>query len=221
MGTALPKQFLPLADRPILIRTLEAFWRFQDTLPIALVLPTSDFDLWEGLASTWLSPSHQAQLLLCEGGNSRCHSVYNGLQRLYQHIEKPSTCWAAIHDGVRPFVSTALLAEAYESAQTQGASVACVPVKATLRRKGSLGNSQTVDRSEYFEVQTPQTFRLDLIHQAFLKRPHDNFTDDASLYQDSGGELAICQGSYDNIKVTTPEDLELGELILKRLAGGP
>ena len=77
MGTALPKQFLPLADRPILIRTLEAFWRFQDTLPIALVLPTSDFDLWEGLASTWLSPSHQAQLLLCEGGNSRCHSVYN------------------------------------------------------------------------------------------------------------------------------------------------
>jgi 2-C-methyl-D-erythritol 4-phosphate cytidylyltransferase len=131
-------------------------------------------------------------------------------------VEEPSTYLVAIHDGVRPFVGPDLLARAYDSAAAHGASVAGVPVTHSLRQQLPQGGSQPVDRSEFVEVQTPQTFRLDLILQSYAQHPDAAFTDDASLYQADGHQVFICQGAYHNIKLTTPEDLLVGEGILKR-----
>lgn len=216
MGSNIPKQFLPLAGKPILLRTLDAYWVYDQDLSIVLVLPQSDLSYWEEISGKYLSPSQIGKLTVCTGGASRCESVFNGLSQLHSQVEYPSSCWVAIHDGVRPFVSSQILKEAFDMAHQKGASVACVPVKSSLRKKASSGQSVPVNRADILEVQTPQTFRLDNIYQAFLQRSHDNFSDDASLYQEAGHEVFVCAGSYDNIKITTPEDLELGELILKR-----
>ena len=216
MGSDIPKQFLPLAGKAILLRTLDAYWTYDSSLVIVLVLPESDISYWEKISSQSLSPSQLKQIRVCTGGRTRCQSVFNGLTTLHKQVKEPGTCWVAIHDGVRPFVSAEVLEEAYEVAKKKGASVACVPVKSSLRKKDATGQTIPVDRSEMLEVQTPQTFRLDYIYQAFLNRGHDDFSDDASLYQEAGNEVYVCTGSYDNIKITTPEDLELGELILRR-----
>lgn len=216
MGSDIPKQFLPLVGRPILLRTLDAYWAYDPKLVIVLVLPDSDISYWKEIASQFLSVSQLEQVKVCTGGITRCQSVFNGLTTLHGLVKEPDSCWVAIHDGVRPFVSVAVLEEAYETAKQKGASVACIPVKSSLRKKDASGQTIPVDRSEMLEVQTPQTFRLDHIYEAFLNRVHDNFSDDASLYQQAGNEVYVCMGSYDNIKITTPEDLELGELILRR-----
>lgn len=217
MGTELPKQFLALAGKPILIHTLERFLNFDPTLQLVLVLPEEHLEYWEGISRTFLTKTSFFQRLeTCKGGPSRTESVFNGLLCVRDRLRADEECLVAIHDGVRPFIQEGILQKAYELAEAKGASVVCVPVKSSMRERLKSGKSQAVDRSRFFHVQTPQTFQLSSIIEAFENRPHNAFTDDASLYDNFGGHVAICEGSYDNIKITTPEDIEMGESILRR-----
>ncbi|MDX2283729.1 MAG: 2-C-methyl-D-erythritol 4-phosphate cytidylyltransferase [Bacteroidia bacterium] len=215
MGGDLPKQFLPLGGVPILVRTVQAFLNWDPDIRIALVLPEPHIPYWQPLAAEWLGAS-QARVQTCAGGAARTASVDAGLRLIRSQLSGP--CLVAVHDGVRPFVDAELLRQAFEAAAEHGASVACVPVKATLRETLPGGLSRTVDRSRYLEVQTPQTFSLDALLDCFARRPHDQFSDDAGLYESFGHAVAVCPGSYDNIKITTPEDLAVGENILRRRA---
>lgn len=220
MGASQPKQFLPLNGKPILIHTLERFLNWHPQMEVALVLPNAHMETYQRLADKHLLKGLRDRIHLCEGGSSRTASVWSGLSFLQKHVEKPGNYLVGIHDGVRPFVPEEVLKNAYELAAKEGASVVCVAVKASLRKRQGERNSVPVDRSEYVEVQTPQVFRLEKICHAFEVRPHDLFTDDASLYQSQGNAVAISEGSYDNIKITTPEDLAVGAEILRRQKNG-
>ncbi|RMG68337.1 MAG: 2-C-methyl-D-erythritol 4-phosphate cytidylyltransferase [Bacteroidetes bacterium] len=216
MGAGVPKQFLPLGGKPILVHTLRRFLAFDPGLLIVLVLSEDSFNHWQHLGPRHLSEDDLGRISLCPGGESRTQSVFMGLQRLAAQVRDPADCLVAIHDGVRPFATEALIAGTYRQTTPDEGAVACVPVKASLRRQAPYGKSQAVDRSQYLEVQTPQTFVLSQILAAYRQRPHDAFSDDASLFEAQGGRIRICEGSYDNIKITTPEDLFVGERILAR-----
>ncbi|MDW3647691.1 MAG: 2-C-methyl-D-erythritol 4-phosphate cytidylyltransferase [Bacteroidia bacterium] len=216
MGSEIPKQFLLLGDKPILIHTLLRFLAHDPELILSLVLPKDQLAVWEEFSVKYLSFDQIARIIVGEGGASRTESVHQGLLRLERHFDSLEEVWVAIHDGVRPFVKDEVIKHAFELAKEKGASLVCVPVKSSMREIHEAGKSRAVDRSRFYHVQTPQTFSLTAILQAFVQRPHNNFTDDASLYDDFGGSVAICEGSYDNIKITTPEDIALGESILKR-----
>ncbi len=216
MGSSRPKQFLLLGGKPILIHTLERYLSLAEDLPIQLVLPLKDIAFWEEEAPQWLTSTQISRISVCAGGVTRTDSVLNGLEALYDHLYPPENYWVAIHDGVRPFIEAKNLLAAYEAAFTHGASVACVPVKSSMREQLEDGSSQAVDRTRFYHVQTPQIFRLDEILMAYENRPEGTFTDDASLFQATGGKVVICEGSYDNLKITTPEDLLIAEQILSR-----
>jgi 2-C-methyl-D-erythritol 4-phosphate cytidylyltransferase len=215
MGASIPKQFMGLGGKPILVRTVQKFLSWSAQLKVTLVLPKAHFQTWEEIASSHLSGELLDRVQLCAGGKSRTESVSNGLNNLRSRFENPSKVLVAIHDGVRPFVTSEVIRQAFEDAETYGASVVCVPVKASLRKKTNDNQSMAVDRSPFFEVQTPQTFRLEAIFEAYQNLPEEiNFTDDASVYEWKGGKVKITGGSYDNIKITTPEDIFVGEKIL-------
>ena len=216
MGSEIPKQFLLLGDKPILIHTLIRFLDHDSDLILSLALPKDHLPVWEEFSVKYLSAEQMGRIIVGEGGATRTESVHQGLLRLEQHFDSLDDTWVAIHDGVRPFVKEAVIENAFEIAKEKGASLVCVPVKSSMREIHEPGKSRAVDRSRFYHVQTPQTFSLAEILQAFAQRPHNDFTDDASLYDDFGGSVAICEGSYDNIKITTPEDIALGESILNR-----
>ncbi|MEM6261289.1 MAG: 2-C-methyl-D-erythritol 4-phosphate cytidylyltransferase [Bacteroidota bacterium] len=215
MKASLPKQFLKLQGRPILIHTLKRFLSFDAQLAVILVLGRGFEPFWEE-AIVHLTAEEAARIHVCAGGKDRTNSVANGLETLEKLVVSPNNFWVAIHDAVRPFVTHAMIQTAFEAAEKTGAAVCCVPVKSSLRQKTEDG-SQPVDRSQFFHVQTPQTFHLASILTAYTQRPHDLFTDDASLFQAHGRAVEICEGSYDNLKITTPEDL----LIAEKLLAGP
>lgn len=214
MGADMPKQFLLLEGKPILVHTLKAFLHLDPELTVALVLPTMHLETWKQMAPSYLEAGLRNRILLCEGGDSRTASVHAGLKRLEETVKQVAHTLVAIQDGVRPFSPSSSIRESFRLAETHGAAVTCVPVKASIRQRQPDGSTEAVDRSDYLEVQTPQTFRLDHILDAYARRPHDAFTDDASLYEAMIGAVAICEGSYDNIKITTPEDLFVAKRIL-------
>ena len=216
MGSNIPKQFLELKGKPILVHTVEKFLNFSDELKVALVLPETHFETWKKLSGPFLTPEQQSRVKLCAGGNSRTESVYKGLRTLLNWLGEDADAYVAIHDGVRPFVSHTVMENTFKDARQYGASVVCVPVKASLREKTGAASSQAVDRSRFFEVQTPQTFSLKAIIDAYDNRPEGIYTDDASVFQAVGGNVHITEGIYDNIKITTPEDMFVGEKILER-----
>lgn len=215
MGSATPKQFLELQGVPVLVHTLKSFLTYDASMPIVLVMHAASQDAWRTIAHKHLTAEELGRIKVCDGGAERSDSVHNGLKALASILPKDQY-WVAIHDAVRPFVTHNMLDKAYNTAKAQGASVCCVAVKSSIRQKTEAG-SKAVDRSEFFHVQTPQTFEFNALLHTYEKRPHNRFTDDASLYESSGKPVAICAGSYDNIKLTTPEDLFVAEKILKRL----
>lgn len=213
-GADRPKQFVPLAGKPILVHTLERFLRYSDSLRIVLVLPVAYISYWQAEQTQYLSPEDCKRITLAPGGNTRTGSVYNGLKALGQHIGIPTeNQLVAIQDAVRPFANPELLTDAFASAAEHGSGIAAVPSKSSLRRKTDTG-SVAVDRSEYYAVQTPQVFQLPLLWDSYQRLAHKSFTDDASLVEAAGHPVHLVMGSYDNLKITTPEDLALAELIL-------
>lgn len=219
MGGVLPKQFMLLNYLPILVLTIRRFRFVQEDMPIVIVMHEAYLDHWEQLAQQYLSEKEKENLYVCKGGKERIHSVYKGLSFLKENILGNHNALVAIHDAVRPFVNAAIIQECFEKALEFGAAAPCLPVKFSLRKivTNEYGESTVpVPRAEYMEVQTPQTFLFSALWDCFEERKHDDYTDDASLFQDvSGKNIAIVRGDYHNIKVTTPEDMLLGEIILR------
>lgn len=204
MGAELPKQFLPLRGEPVLMHTLRQF--APEVEELILVLPADQQGLWQELCT-----QHQFTLphRIADGGATRFESVRSGLSKL------PEQGLVAIHDGVRPLVSRALIRRTFEVAETSGAALPACPVTDSLRLLGKEGASEAVERARYRAVQTPQTFDLSRLHRAYEQPFSPLFTDDASVYEASHlGAITLVEGEETNIKLTTPRDLLLADLLL-------
>ncbi len=206
MGTSLPKQYLPLAGKPVLMHTLEKFFSADPSLLLILVLPKEDFEYWNSLcvSHAFVLP-HQ----LVAGGESRFQSVKNGLMALpFQEG------LVAIHDGVRPFVSEKVIQNSFELAAEKGSAIPVVALKDSLRKVETSGESSFQDRAHFRLVQTPQTFQLKPLLKAFAVEELAIFTDDATVYEHQGWEISLIEGNPENIKLTTPEDLAFAEYLV-------
>lgn len=204
MGGELPKQFLPLCGKPVLMRTLELFE--GEVSRIILVLPEDHIPFWQELCQKYhFTLPHTVAL----GGETRFHSVRSGLSHL------PQEGLVAVHDGVRPLASRVLIRRSFEEAERSGAALPACPVTDSLRLRQDEGKSEAVDRSRYVAVQTPQSFDLGRLRQAYEQAYSPLFTDDASVYEAASlGAITLVAGEETNIKLTTPRDLLLAELLL-------
>lgn len=212
MLAAIPKQFLLLAGKPMLMHTIDVFRTVDAELQILLVLPNNQIEEWTELCKKYNYSSLRVQIVV--GGNSRFESVTNGLSAINGDLGV-----VAVHDGVRPLVTTAIIKESFTIALQNGNAVAAVALKDSIRQ--ITGNeNKAVDRNDFQLIQTPQTFTLELLKTAYKNaNPITVFTDDASVAESMGKKITLFNGSYDNIKITTPEDLMLAEAIIKnRLA---
>ena len=204
MGGYIPKQFLPVGGKPVLMRTIEAFYAFDTSIHIILVLPVGQQAYWKELCVTYHFTLHHD---LANGGETRFHSVKNGLAYV------KGAGLVGVHDGVRPFVSREVIVRCYEAAQSKKAVVPVVDVVETVRHLTELG-SETVPRSDYKLVQTPQVFDAQLLKDAYCQGYTDAFTDDASVVEAMGKEVYLVQGNRENIKLTTPFDLRIAEILI-------
>jgi len=210
MGTDISKQFLPLCGKEILTHTVEVFEKADRIRDIVLVTGTDSLKdvqdmVWE---YGW-----QKVISVVAGGKERQDSVWNGLQAVSEDTEI-----VLIHDGVRPFVTEEILDLSIETAVEMGGCAAGVPAKDTIKVCNSENIAvDTPDRSTLWQIQTPQTFRKELIVKAYEQAKAEGFvgTDDASLAENSGYSVKVIMGSYRNIKITTKEDLLIGEAFLK------
>lgn len=214
-GSAVPKQFLALAGVPVFVHTVRRFLDFAPHLRVVVVLPQAHLPTGQALLQQHLTSSMLARVRGTTGGATRTASVTAGLREAAHWLPKAEHAQAlvAVQDAVRPFAHHPMLQASFASASQHGSGVAAVPSKSSLRRRTPTG-SLAVDRSEYFAVQTPQTFRLPELLTACLAPPPGEFTDDASLMEAAGHNIHLVPGGYDNIKITTPEDLILAELFL-------
>lgn len=205
MQSNTPKQYLLLAGKPVLMHTIEAFIQYSQQVKIILVLPESTQGYWNNLCTTH-EFSHPIEIV--NGGSTRSESVINGLSAIKNHESL-----VAIHDGVRPLVEPEIIGASYKLAQIHGSAIAATKLKESLRMVDE-GASQSIDRAKYRSVQTPQTFKTTLIKAAYANLKSDlEFTDDASVAEKDGLKITLFDGSYENIKITTTEDLLFAESI--------
>lgn len=198
MGGDIPKQFLPVGGKPILMRTIDRFLQYDEKMQVVLVLPESQQDYWRTLCDEY----HFSQpYTLANGGETRFHSVKNGLVKV-----APDALLIGVHDGVRPFVSLDTIRATYDEASRSEAVVPVIEVVETVRHLVD-GKSITVPRSDYRLVQTPQVFSASLLRQAYEQPYTDFFTDDASVVERLGHPVTLVPGNRENIKITTPFDL--------------
>ena len=234
MGSDIPKQFLPIGGKPVLMRTLERFREYSPTLQIILVLPKAQQDYWKQLCEEY---HFNVEYQLADGGETRFHSVQNGLALIPDDAEGV----VGVHDGVRPFPSIEVIRNCYETAREKKAVIPVIPVVETLRQiisKDDRTNrtaeqteeggkvlqsyspcnkiSQTVPRNEYRLVQTPQTFDIQLLKAANRQPYNDGFTDDASVVESYGHVITLVEGNRENIKITTPFDITIAEALLQK-----
>ncbi|GHM99121.1 2-C-methyl-D-erythritol 4-phosphate cytidylyltransferase [Cytophagales bacterium WSM2-2] len=201
----LPKQFIELNGKPILLYTLEAFFNYSDKIAVVLVLPEDDFEKWNSICKKF---NVNLPITIQKGGETRFQSVKNGLSRM------DGEGLVAIHDGVRPLVSSDLIGASFRLAAVHGSAVAAVRLKESIRVTDQ-DNTRAVDRALYKLIQTPQTFNLQLIKKAYETKEDPSLTDDASVAERSGHKISLFEGSYQNIKITTPEDLVVVEALMK------
>lgn len=204
MGSDIPKQFLPLRGRPVLMHTIDVFRRTYPDIHIILVLPREQQDYWRQLCG---QHDYDVELCVADGGETRFHSVHNGLSM----IPDDARGVVGVHDGVRPFVSPEAIRRCFEAAEEFGAVVPVVPVVETVRQVLADGSSMTVDRNAYRLVQTPQTFDIQLLKKAYGQPFDPFFTDDASVVEAMGHPIKLVEGNNENIKLTNPADLKLAE----------
>ena len=210
MGTDISKQFLPLCGKEILTHTVEVFEKADRIRDIVLVTGTDSLQDVQDMVREY---GWQKVISVVAGGKERQDSVWNGLQAISEDTEI-----VLIHDGVRPFVTEGILDLSIETAVEMGGCAAGVPAKDTIKVCNSENIAvDTPDRSTLWQIQTPQTFRKELIVKAYEQAKAEGFvgTDDASLAENSGYSVKVIMGSYRNIKITTKEDLLIGEAFLK------
>jgi 2-C-methyl-D-erythritol 4-phosphate cytidylyltransferase len=187
------------------MHTLNAFYEYSPEINIVLVLPEDDFAIWNELCELH---NYRKPLILERGGETRFQSVRNGLAKIHDEG------LVAIHDGVRPLVSKNIIAASFRLAAVHGSAVATVRLKDSIRMTDQ-DTTRAMDRSRFRIVQTPQTFRISLIKEAYQIKEDPSLTDDASVAEKSGHIISLFEGSYENIKITTPEDLVIAEALWK------
>lgn len=208
MGGDLPKQFLPLAGKPVLMHTIERFRAYSHELGIILVLPHSQQEYWRQLCA---KHNFNIEHTVVDGGETRFHSSKNGLAAVPDDADGV----VGIHDGVRPFVSVEVIERSFETARKHGAALPVMPVTDTLRYIADGNGGHNVQRGDYRTVQTPQAFDIQSLKRAFNVDYSDAFTDDASVAEAAGMEVTMVDGNRENIKLTTPFDLKLAELLCR------
>jgi len=231
MGGDLPKQFIPLQGRPVLMHTMEIFHRLDATIDIVLVISEAYASYWDMLCKELHFYIPHRKVF---GGETRFHSVRNGLLSLPAPPETTSFSQAfptssdapvspaspitqpliAVHDGVRPFVSPAVISACFEKAEAYGAAIPVIPMIDTVRVIQGEGN-RAFDRTRLRVVQTPQVFHANILRKAY-RQPYDAlFTDDASLVEASGYPIYLVEGNYENIKITTPVDIQYAKFLIE------
>jgi 2-C-methyl-D-erythritol 4-phosphate cytidylyltransferase len=205
MGSDLPKQFMLLEDKPVLMRTISCFLQYDSSITVVVVLPELQISYWKELCEKYsFHTAHQ----VVKGGDTRFMSVKNGLEAVNDAV------LVAIHDGVRPLVSQNTIDRCFGMAAKSGSAIPVLPVKETLRT-GTLENSKTVDRSGYYSVQTPQVFRTEIIRESYAQDWNDSFTDDASVVEKKGFHVMMVSGNPENLKITHPIDLLIASEYIK------
>lgn len=209
MGQQLPKQFLELAGKPILMHTIEKFYNTSPEFKIILALPENQFDYWEELCYKYEFTKIPHQLVA--GGKTRFDSVKNALKLVTE------SGIVAIHDGVRPLVSTQTITNCIAAAQINGNAIPVVDVVDSLRFVSKQENTnKAVPRSCYKNVQTPQCFKTEIIVKAYQQDFDESLTDDASVVEKLGFSIHLVDGNIENIKITSPIDIALAEVLMKK-----
>lgn len=203
MGGDVPKQFQLLGNQPVLMHTLQRFADDCKDLQMILVLPQEQIEYWSDLGEKY---HFGVEHWIVAGGETRFHSVQNGLAQIPDDAEGV----VAVHDGVRPLVSREVIGKCFEEARRKKAVVPVVPVVESLRHV----SNGAVPRADYRLVQTPQTFNIQLLKQAYRQPYSKDFTDDASVVEAFGHPISMVEGNRENIKLTTPFDLRIAETLL-------
>lgn len=210
MGAEMPKQFLPISQKPILLRTVEQFYSYDPTLKIIVVLPYDQREMWNDILQKFrCKVTHETVV----GGNERFFSAQAGVIRAKRTAEPNDLI--AIHDGVRPFVSFDTIERCFESAKEFGTGIAYRPMTDSLRQMDEAGGNRAVDRSRYAAIATPQAFRAEVVIESYKQPYKATFTDDASVVENAGFPIRLVESNMENIKITTPIDLLTANAILK------
>ncbi len=204
MGSNVPKQFLVLKNEPVIMHTIRKFYNWDNRCEIVLVLPFSQKTYWENLVKEY---NFNIPVLVTSGGNTRFHSVKNGLSKTSGDV-------IGIHDGVRPLVSEETIINCFDVAKKEGNATPCLPINDSLRIVENNAN-RTVDRSKFYKIQTPQVFQRSVLLKAFEQEFAEEFTDDASVVEKTGEVIQLIKGNEENIKITRPFDLKIAEVFLK------
>lgn len=204
MGSEIPKQFLLLNGKAIILHTIDKFKQALPQARLVLVLPKDEVQRWNNLAKD----TPYAEIEIAIGGKSRFDSVKAGLQLIDEGL-------VAVHDAVRPLVSKKTIQNAFKTAAEKDSAIPVFPLKDSIRKvEGE--NSKSLNRLEYVLVQTPQCFNVTLLKEAYNLDFSDSFTDDASVFEAAGNSVNLIPGNEANIKITSPEDLKVAEVLLKR-----
>ncbi len=203
MGGEIPKQYQELEGKPIIIHTLQQFYRFDPLMDVVVVMAQKHRNLWNAMAT------HHAEISrvkLAIGGVTRFHSVQNGIQLIKDGVI------VGIHDAVRPFVSLETLERCYNTANKSGSAIPVIDMDESVRMLKENNSSVHMDRSTLKRVQTPQVFRSEMIKEAYKLTDDHSFTDDASVFESHFEKVTLVEGNRQNIKITTPTDLQLASL---------
>jgi 2-C-methyl-D-erythritol 4-phosphate cytidylyltransferase len=204
MGSELPKQYLELAGKPVLMRTLERFKAFDESIELITVLPENQLLFWAELQKKY---SFDIPHTIVKGGKARFYSVRNGLN----FVDVPGL--VAIHDGVRPFVSIDTIKRCFQMAEKLGNAIPVIPPTDSMRMVTETG-TVPVNRLKVKIVQTPQVFNAEIIKKAYRQDYLPEFTDDATVLEKTGVKINLIEGNRENIKITTPEDLVISSALL-------
>ncbi|MEN8155801.1 MAG: 2-C-methyl-D-erythritol 4-phosphate cytidylyltransferase [Bacteroidota bacterium] len=205
MGGAIPKQYLDLAGKPLILHTLERFFQFDSDMKVVLVMAKVHRKFWDVIT---MSYDQGTGIVVAPGGETRHDSVKNGLQFIEDGMV------VGIHDAVRPLVSLETIGRCYNAAAGSGSGIPVVDMEDSVRMVEAQGGSVNLERTKIKRVQTPQVFRSEQIKQAYSRTIDPLFTDDASVYEALFGDVTLVEGNPENIKITTPADLKLASLIL-------
>ena len=208
MGAEVPKQFLELAGRPVLMHTIERFKAFSESIEIITVLPENQLRHWLDLQKQY---SFTVPQTIVKGGSTRFHSVRNGLK----FVNAPGI--VAIHDGVRPFVSIDTIRRCFSIAEKLGNAIPTISPIESLRIVTESG-SRPVDRFHVKQIQTPQVFNAELIKKAYLQEYKPQYSDDATVLENTGEKINLIEGNRENIKITNPEDLIISKALLETIS---
>ncbi len=208
MNAELPKQFMQINGKPILMHTIQAFYNYNSSINIIVVLPKNQHEYWaEQIDKHQFTIPHK----LAEGGKERFFSVKNALNLIN------TDGLIAVHDGVRPLISQQTIANCFTSAEKVGSAIPVVPISSSVRYIDG-EQSKSVDRTKYVEVQTPQVFKSEWIKKAYNQPFSTHFTDDASVVEECGYKVSLVEGNVENIKITYPKDTLIAEVLLKGIS---